>query len=226
MQISNKFSALASDPLRGFRFYAEFVGADNDQTTFSNKIKSDRPKGNNVTGIAPGYSNGFVGGFTQIGGLQVQVQEIAYREGGYNTTAHKLPGLVTFTPVVFQRGVLFGNDQGMTWLRGLIEVARGSGINGNSTGPAGNFRVNINIYAVDHPNTSTTMVPRIGWKLHNAWITSLTYTDLNSVSNEVMFETMTVTHEGLEVFFVDPVTKGKVTTPPASSTPPINGGIR
>lgn len=205
MDIANKFSSLASDPLRGFRFYAEFTAADNDTSVFAEKIHTPKGSSAQTQGVSAqnGSSTGFVGGFTQIGGLQVQVQEIAYREGGYNTTAHKLPGMVSFTPIVFQRGVLYGNDQAMTWLRGLIEVAAGSGINGNANGTAGNFRVNVKIYAVDHPNTSKKMVPRIGWHVHNAWLTSLTYTDLNSVSNEVMFETMTLTHEGLEVFYTD-----------------------
>lgn len=199
--ISNRFSTLATDPLRGFKFYAEFKVASGDQVAFSTKILDAT---GDKKAPADGTSTGFFGGFTQIAGLQVQVQDIPYREGGFNVTAHHLPGLVTFPPVVFQRGVLYGNDQSMTWLRGLIAVADGGGLNNSS----GNFRVNVEIYAADHPNTSDTLVPKIGWRLHNAWLTSLNYTDLNSVSNEVMFETMTLVHEGMEVFFVTPSKSG------------------
>jgi phage tail-like protein len=205
MKIGNKFSSLASDPLRGFRFYAEFSAPSGKDVPFSkNIITADR----NANGD-PTETTGFVGGFTQIGGLQVNVQDITYREGGFNITTHHVPGMVTFPPVVFQRGVLFGNDQAITWLRGLVRVSNGSGMNGRGTGAAvgdkvpGGFRVNVNIYAAEHPNTSDTLVPVMGWKLHNAYLTNLTYTDLNSVGNELMFETMTLVHEGLSVFFTN-----------------------
>lgn len=197
-----RFSSLASDPLRGFRFYAEFTPAD-ATGTFSEKIKTT------TTLPSGGKSSGFVGGFTQVGGLQVNVQDIPYREGGYNVTAHHIPGLVTYTPVVMQRGVLYGNDQAMEWVNGLIQVSSGQGLgkNGSAKAPAKNFRCNVEIFAADHPNTNDDLVPRIGWRIYNAWITNLNYTDLNSVANEVMFETMTLIHEGMEVFFTDELGK-------------------
>ena len=212
--ISQRFSTLASDPLRGFKFYASFTPVGQDTALFSSKIKDSN------SAPANGVSTGFFGGFTQIGGLQVQVQDIPYREGGFNVTAHHMPGLVSFPPVVFQRGVLYGNDQAMTWLRGLIEVASGKapGLNGNPNGIAKDFRVNVEIFAADHPNTADKLVPRIGWKLHNAWLTSLNYTDLSSVANEVLFETMTLVHEGMEVFFTDANENPVVGTPTQINT--------
>jgi phage tail-like protein len=193
MKVIDKFSSLASDPIRGFRFYAEFSTPTGGDIPFSKNILSAATNASTV---------GFIGGFTQIAGLSANVQDIPYREGGFNVTTHHVPGMVTFPPVTFQRGVLLGNDQGITWLKSIVEVAQGSGINNTNTTNRG-FRVNVNIYAAEHPNTSDTLRPQIGWKLHNAWLTSLNFTDLNSVSNEVMFETMTLVHEGLEVFYTD-----------------------
>lgn len=204
--IKQRFSSLASDPLRGFRFYAEFKAVD---TPFSTKITTPNTttQANGTTGSS--MAPGFIGGFTQVSGLQVNVQDIPYREGGYNVTAHHLPGMVTYTPVIFQRGVLFGNDQAMTWLNAMIDVTSagttdGLGERGSLTGqPAGNYRVDVNIYLADHPNTANKLVPRMGWTIHNAWVTNVSYTDLNSVANEVEFETMTLVHEGMEVFFTN-----------------------
>lgn len=195
-----RFSSLASDPLRGFRFYAEFVVADGDKSTFTNKIldSKDKPE---ITGSKT--STGFVGGFTQIGGLQVQIADIAYREGGFNVTTHHVPGLVTYPNVVFQRGVLYGNDQAIDWVKGLVNITSGSGLNPKGKGAAKGYRVNVNIYVADHPNTGDELRPKMRFTLHNAWITNLTYTDLNSVANEVMFETMTLVHEGMTVGFAD-----------------------
>jgi len=194
-----RFSSLASDPLRNFRFYAEFVPAENDHTVFDNRILDAKNKNALPT---RGKSSGFVGGFTQIGGLSMNIQDIAYREGGFNVTAHHVPGLVTYPPVTLQRGVLFGNDQAMTWVKGLASVTAGSGLNPTTNGGAKNFRVNVNIYVADHPNTGNSLVPKIKFTLHNAWITNVSYTDLSSVTNEILFESMILVHEGLTWNFV------------------------
>lgn len=200
--ITNRFSTIASDPLRSFRFYATFSNAE-DGAAFDSRI-----------------TTGFVGGFTQIGGLQMNIQDIPYREGGYNTTVHHIPGQTTFTPVVFQRGVLYGNDQAMTWFKGLFSVAGGTGL--SPIGVGSTYRVNVNIYVADHPNT-TNNVPKIGFKLNNAWITNLNYSDLNAGPNEILFETMTLVHEGLEVFFTNPTTSAPVAVVPGSKD--TTGGI-
>lgn len=214
--IVNRFSTIQSDPLRSFRFYATFTASAGDVEAGSNKPgvfdKRIVDASSLTASTAGGYSTGFVGGFTQIGGLQMNVQDIPYREGGYNTTVHHIPGQTTFTPVVFQRGVLYGNDQAMTWFKGLFSVAAASGL--TQAAPGKSYRVDVNIYVADHPNTANN-TPKIGFKLNNAWITNLNYSDLNAGPNEILFETMTLVHEGLEVFFTNPA--GNAIVPPANN---------
>lgn len=205
--IINRFSKLATDPLRNFRFYAEFTQAG--EVPFDKRILS-------TSGNAPthsGYSTGWVGGFTLINGLNITTSPISYREGGYNTTVHQVPGMTTFQPVTFQRGVLFGNDQAITWMRGLFASAAGDGLaaGGTANPSAGkSFRVDVTIYVADHPNAAATPgsaaddnLPRIAFKLHNAWITNLSYTDLNAGDGGLLFETMQLVHEGMAVFMTD-----------------------
>jgi phage tail-like protein len=115
--------------------------------------------------------------------------------------------MTTFVPVTFQRGVLYGNDQAVTWMKGLFSAASGEGLN---TGTAKNFRVNIDIYVMDHPNASATPgtpaddnLPRMRFRVHNAWITGLNYNELNAGDGGILFESMTLVHEGLSVSFVD-----------------------
>jgi phage tail-like protein len=180
--IINRFSTIATDPLRSFRFYAEFTAKGGD--AFDTKI-----------------TTGWTGGFSNISGLNITTQAIQYREGGYNTTVHQVPGMTTFSPIVFQRGVLAGNDQAITWMRGLFSAASGDGL-----ATAGkSFRVDINIYVMDHPNANAdqTNTPKMGFKVHNAWITNLNYTDLNANDGALLFESMQLVHEGLSVFFTD-----------------------
>jgi phage tail-like protein len=185
--IINRFSTIATDPLRSFRFYAEFKATS--QAQFDNKIISG--------------GTGWVGGFTNISGLNITTQAIQYREGGYNTTVHQVPGMTTFSPITFQRGVLDGNDQAITWMRGLFAAASGDGL--ATTGAGKTFRVNIDIYVMDHPNSGPTNEnkPKMGIRVHNAWITGLNYTDLNANDGALLFESMQLVHEGLSVFFTD-----------------------
>ena len=137
--------------------------------------------------------------------MNVSVSPIQYREGGYNTTVHQLPGMVQFAPITLQRGVMYGNDQAITWMRGLFAATASEGI-----GLAGKtFRVNLKIYVMDHPNASTNAAltpgndntPRMYFEIHNAWISGISFTDLNAASNEIMYETMTLVHEGITMGF-------------------------
>lgn len=192
--IINRFSTIATDPLRNFRFYAEFTQAG--EAPFSSKIATSTSAKQPTSGI----SDGWIGGFTSISGLAISTQNIPYREGGYNTTVHQVPGMTTFVPVTFQRGALFGNDQAITWMKGLFSAAAGGGL---ATGAGKTFRVNIDIYVMDHPNASSEdNTPRMRFRIHNAWISNLNYNDLNAADGNILFETMTLVHEGLSVDFV------------------------
>lgn len=200
--VINRFSHLGTDPLRSFRFYAEFLkpsGVD----TFSPKIKTGgTPPAAGATPV--GKSTGFYGGFTNISGLNINTQAIQYREGGYNTTVHQIPGMTTFQPITMQRGVLYGNDQAMTWMKGLFAATAGEGI---ATTASKSYRVDVNLYVMDHPNANATSeknIPRMKFQIHNAWITGLNYSDLNAADGALLFETMTLVHEGMSVGFTKP----------------------
>jgi phage tail-like protein len=177
----------ATDPLRNFKFYVEFVASSNSGTPFDDRIKT------------------FSGGFSQVQGLNINTQSIAYREGGYNTTVHQIPGMTTFTPIVLSRGMVYGQDQAITWMRGLFAAAAGQGL--STAGK--DFRLDMKIYVNDHPVTNTSnadagiAVPQVQFHIHNAWLSNLSFTDLNATDNNILFEQMTFVHEGLSVFFTD-----------------------
>jgi phage tail-like protein len=180
LNVIDQRGSLTTDPLRVFRFRATFLPVSGGKP-FSTAITS------------------FSGGFSAINGLNVQIQPITYREGGFNTTQHQIPGMASFSPVTMTRGMLYGNDSAITWMRGLFAVTSGQGLAVGSSAANG-FRCNVKIQLMDHPNAaSPTNAPRVGFYLHNAWIQSLNYSDLNAGNNELMFETMTLVHEGLSV---------------------------
>jgi len=185
-----RFSKLATDPLRNFRFLVEFSNAY-DGDPYSPKLTS------------------FVGGFTQVSGLNINTQSIAYREGGMNTTLHQVPGMTSFNPITLQRGAIWKNDEAITWMQGLFAAASGEGIP-NADGKT--FRVNLTIYVLDHPATGAPLIDandviskkayKMKFKVHNAWISSLSYSDLNAQDNQLLFETVQLVHEGLSVSYV------------------------
>jgi len=194
-----RFSSLATDPLRSFRFIVEFTDpAQNAEPVFSSKITTT----NNARTSSSAMSTGFIGGFVSVDGLNITTQAIQYREGGYNTTVHQIPGMTTFTPITLQRGVLYGNDQAITWMRGLFAAVSGDGIASGAAAGKG-YRVNAKIWVMDHPNSADKNTPRMGFDVKNAWITQLSYTALNANDGAILFESINLVHEGLSVFFTD-----------------------
>jgi len=197
--VIQRFSTLATDPLRAFRFIVEFTDpAQNGETVFSNKIVSTGDARTSTSSM----SSGFIGGFVSVSGLTITTQAIQYREGGYNTTVHQIPGMTTFTPITLQRGVLYGNDQAITWMRGLFAAVSGDGITSGATSNKG-YRCNAKLWVMDHPNTAAGNTPRMGFDVKNAWITQLSYTDLNANDGAILFESLQLVHEGLSVFFTN-----------------------
>ena len=188
--LSTYNSSLATDPLRSFRFTATFTQPQGADAPFSTKILT-------------GGAGGWVGGFTTVSGLSINNQNITYREGGYNTTVHQVPGMTSFSPVTFQRGVLVGNNQAINWMRGLFAAASGDGL--ATTSAAKTFRVNVDIYVMDHPNAGPTNknTPKMKFRIHNAWISGLNYTDLNANDGALFYESMQLVHEGLTVGFTN-----------------------
>jgi phage tail-like protein len=151
-------------------------------------------------------------GFMSVSGLGVTTEIIPYREGGFNTTVHKLPGQSDFPPVQFQRGVFDTGGAGhgsWAWFKELFFYQQGLG-----SGPVGNdFRTTVIIRVLDHPVTKGGPVSptdnhphgitKVAFKIHNAWPTTLQFSDLDAGGNAILVEQMTLVHEGVEPLFAD-----------------------
>jgi phage tail-like protein len=182
--IINNRSTLITDPIRNFRFLVQF-----------------KPQGTNPTLDA---LKGVTLGFTSVSGLSVTTDSIPYREGGYNTTVHQIPGQTTFTPITLQRGVILGTNQNWEWMRNLFAtVAAG----GSTRSIAQNFRCNLEVQVLSHPipsageedNSAATDHVAMRFEVYNAWPTSVAYSDLNAGDNALFVEQMTLVHEGFDV---------------------------
>ena len=197
MAIVNSRSTLATDPVRNFRFLVTFQPLDTGNATLQNVSVPI--------------------GFTSVSGLAVTTDSIPYREGGYNTTVHQIPGQTSFTPLTLQRGVVLGSKQNWDWMKQMFATVQAGG----STLPTSrNFRCDLEIAVLNHPipsaganvatgvNTGTEEVA-MRFKVYNAWPTTVAYSDLNAGDNALYVEQMTLVHEGFDLNWgtVDTTTK-------------------
>jgi hypothetical protein len=196
--IINNRSTLETDPLRNFRFLVTFKPLASSGTAGS--------------GGSDWLNTGATLGFTSVSGMSVTTDSIPYREGGYNTTVHQIPGQTTFAPLTLQRGVILGTDQNWKWMKKLFATVEGT----NTGKITDNFRCDIEIQVLAHPiagsgasATGTGIIPSVAgdtsdfvvlrFNVYNAWITSLAYSDLNAGDNAIFVEQMTLVHEGFDL---------------------------
>jgi phage tail-like protein len=182
-----RFSKIATDPLRNFRFIVEFTPTGDGQ-----------PVSGELTTLT--------GGFTSVSGLAITTNAIGYREGGMNTSLHQVPGMTSFQPLTLTRGTILGNDQAIKWMRSLFGAISGQGL---PIGDTTTFRCNLAIYVLDHPSAGPAQLDvndsisekayKMKFNVYNAWISSLSFSDLNAQGNEIVMETMSLAHEGLSV---------------------------
>jgi len=169
MTVTQKSSIahLATDPLRNFKFLVTFMPP---------------------TGAAIPM------GFMSVSGLNMTVDVIAYREGGYNTTTQKLPGQADFSPITLSRGVAVGNTFDYNWMSQLFTVMQGTG----SAADGNDFRWSVLVQILDHPVTTATVAVKAEFKIFNAWPTSIAYSDLDAGANQLFISQLVLAHEGFE----------------------------
>jgi len=190
MANTNTLSTLLTDPVRNFKFLVKFLPKDAND----GKTQWDE------------YSTSF--GFISVSGLSITTESIAYREGGYNTNVHQIPGQTAFQPITLSKGVMLGQQANKDWMKRLFSV-----LTDNTPFGAGkNFRCDLEIQVLTHPNpavtsgsgSTTTQTPSdahtsLRFYVYNAWITSLTYSNLDAGANAFMVEDITLVHEGFDV---------------------------
>ncbi|MGW0060359.1 phage tail protein [Streptosporangium sandarakinum] len=159
-----------TDPLRSFRFQVLFGDTKHGFGTGKNAM-----------------------GFMNVSGLSMTTEVIPYREGGMNTTTRKMPGQSDYSPISMSRGLTVGNPAMVNWMKEIFDV-----LQGNTTGSDTDFRMNVDIFLLAHPWPGPDPIPLARWRLHNAWPTSLAFSDLDAGANSISISQMTLAHEGWE----------------------------
>ena len=119
------------------------------------------------------------GSFSEISGLDGEVQPIDYREGGDNSFARKIPGLKKYTNITCKRGIT-RNVEFWNWVL--------AGVQGQGQ------RANGSILLLDE-NRQKIM----RWNFRRGWACKYTGPGLNAANNEIAMESLEICHEGLEI---------------------------
>lgn len=120
-------------------------------------------------------------GFTEISGLDSELEVIEYRQGASPEYSKiKMPGLRKFGNITLKRGTFAGDNQYFEWL--------------NSVQMNTIERRDITISLLNESHE-----PVVIWKVRNAFPTKVQSTDLKADGNEVAIESMELVHEGLTI---------------------------
>lgn len=120
-------------------------------------------------------------GFTEVSGLNIDVQPIDYREGSYlDYQVTKMPGIPKYSDITLKRGIGPADNEFYQWLTTiqLNQVERRD--------------ITISLLNEDHE-------PLVVWNVEAAWPCKLEGPSLKSTGNEVAVESITICHEGMTV---------------------------
>lgn len=122
-----------------------------------------------------------VGGFSEVSGLQVEIEMEEIQEGGVNDRVHHLPKRIKYPNLVFKRGISY-SDELWKWVEytvnGVIIKRNGTIILMNDEGEE-----------ICH------------WRFKEAYPIRWSGPDLNAMSGEIAMETLELVHQGLTMKF-------------------------
>ena len=120
-------------------------------------------------------------GFTEVTGLDMQVEAIEYREGSSPEYSKiKMPGMHKFSNITLKRGTMAGDSDFYKWV--------------NTINLTVSERRDIIISLLNEAHA-----PVMTWKAKNAFPVKVQASDLKSDGNEVAIETLELAHEGLNI---------------------------
>lgn len=119
-------------------------------------------------------------GFSEVKGLQSEVETQEYHEGGVNGFVHRFPKKVTFPPLIFKRGFTYSTE---LW-RWYAEVVEGK-----------YKRRNGSIILKNDKGNET-----FRWNFYDSYPVKWIGPEFNALRSEVSIETLELVHNGLDIY--------------------------
>jgi phage tail-like protein len=120
-------------------------------------------------------------GFSEVTGLDIQVEAIEYREGSSpDYSKIKMPGLHKFSNITLKRGTFESDTEYYAWIN------------------------TVNLNKVERRDVTISLLnekhePVVTWRVQNAFPVKVQASDLKADGNEVAIETLELAHEGLNI---------------------------
>jgi phage tail-like protein len=117
--------------------------------------------------------------FSEVSGLSAEAEVIEYRQGSDVTSTRKLPGRIRYGNVTLRRGLTTSRELFDWWttvVQGTLQ------------------RRNVAIVLLDDERR-----PVHRWLLHGAWPAKFEVGSLQAKGNDVLIESIELTHEGFEL---------------------------
>jgi phage tail-like protein len=121
-----------------------------------------------------------VGGFSEVLGLQVEIDTEEYQEGGVNDHVHHLLKAAKYPRLVLKRGIT-NSDVLWKWQKQIVDGAITK-----------ETRKTINIVLLD-----TEKNERWGWRCIDAYPVKWAGPDLNATGNNIAIESLELVHAGI-----------------------------
>jgi phage tail-like protein len=112
--------------------------------------------------------------FTEVSGLQVEMQTMDYEEGGTNTFVHRLPGRLKIGNITLKHGLTKSND----FLKWCLQFER----------------KNLTVVMYDVAGQ-----PVIRWHFNKAYVVKWSGPQFTADSTAMALESVEITHQGLTV---------------------------
>jgi len=125
-----------------------------------------------IAGVTQGH-------FTYCGDMEINIEPIAYREGGQSQVVHRLPGPVDYGEITLRYGLTESRelwDWMMTAVKGKVE------------------RKNVSISLLDADGATEV----VRWDLVNAWACSWRGSPLDTMGRQVAIEELRIVFETLD----------------------------
>jgi len=120
-------------------------------------------------------------GFSEVSGLDVEVEVIEYRHGASpEFSKTKMPGMKKYSNITLKRGTFQGDNEFYDWFN------------------------EVKLNSVDRRSLTISLLdeegaPAVTWKVNKAFVVKMQSTDLKSDASEVAIESIEIAHEGLVV---------------------------
>ncbi len=120
-------------------------------------------------------------GFSEVTGLDIQIEPIEYREGSSPQYSKiKMPGMQKSSNITLKRGTVASDKEFYTWIK------------------------TVNLNTIERRDLTISLLnenhePVISWKVMNAFPIKVQASDLKADGNEVAIETIELAHEGLDI---------------------------